>query len=543
MSVDEPPRPGGQPPRQGLGHLWPWAVMLPGSLGLGVWAALSPMVSLVHADTLIPVLASLLRWQPFCWEQDRWGMLLPALAMPITHPLMNLLTQIAASTAAALLLVPLLHQLLLGRCVVTSCGDDQVDIRRGAGEALLWSWLVGAGLLLAVASGGYQMDLLFTQPYAAGLAVGLAGLLAMGREPRRSWRLSILTLVLGGALLFLSLWVNLAGVVLLGPLLLWRQVSDGISRRWQHPWNSAQWAAMGGAYAGADALRGLAEHRSDYGWLPVGDWPAATATLLGHTAEAASPATGPTLLGLVILGLGVHALWPVPLPLVRRILVQAAGLLIVAGGYLVCVSANQHVSANGLAYRYALPAFVLLLAAAALISGLALRGRHLAIRWLLMLTLAGGVVAGMHHRYGGPSYANAHRLVDQKLGSFTDELLAHDATLVMGQYWDVWHAVFHANLTLHERGEGRRVYGIAHRGNALRPLWWPLDAEDRIAVRRTPKSLAEVEALSRQFDLPPLHQTAATEHWQFYSPVVTGGAEDRAAEGLPDLHSSFSYTR
>src|SRR5688500_4546792 len=35
------------------------------------------------ADSILPVLVSLQRWTPFFWQQDRFGMVVPLLAMPI----------------------------------------------------------------------------------------------------------------------------------------------------------------------------------------------------------------------------------------------------------------------------------------------------------------------------------------------------------------------------------------------------------------------------------------------------------------------------
>src|SRR5437879_2100712 len=46
-----------------------------------------------HADALIQILGSLQAWKPFFWEQDRYGSLVGLLALPLRHPLANLLFQ------------------------------------------------------------------------------------------------------------------------------------------------------------------------------------------------------------------------------------------------------------------------------------------------------------------------------------------------------------------------------------------------------------------------------------------------------------------
>src|SRR5207302_6490489 len=51
-------------------------------------------------------------------------------------------------------------------------------------------------------------------------------------------------------------------------------------------------------------------------------------------------------------------------------------------------------------------------------------------------------------------------------------VLAAGCTYIAGDYWTVWPAVFHANLTLHERGESRVVWGVTFRGQPASTLWW-----------------------------------------------------------------------
>ena len=38
---------------------------------------------LEQADSIVPVLVSLQRWTPFFWDQERFGMLVPLLALPV----------------------------------------------------------------------------------------------------------------------------------------------------------------------------------------------------------------------------------------------------------------------------------------------------------------------------------------------------------------------------------------------------------------------------------------------------------------------------
>src|SRR5436305_14423335 len=81
----------------------PWVVVSIVAAGLAVWIGLGTLHDYDHADSLLPVLVSTQRWTPFFWGQDRFGMLIPLLAMPIRHPLGNLLAQGWMMTAAGLL--------------------------------------------------------------------------------------------------------------------------------------------------------------------------------------------------------------------------------------------------------------------------------------------------------------------------------------------------------------------------------------------------------------------------------------------------------
>jgi hypothetical protein len=50
--------------------------------GAALWIDFGSIHRLHHADSLIPTLMSLIRWQPFFWEQDRFGMLIPCWRCP-----------------------------------------------------------------------------------------------------------------------------------------------------------------------------------------------------------------------------------------------------------------------------------------------------------------------------------------------------------------------------------------------------------------------------------------------------------------------------
>jgi hypothetical protein len=77
------------------------------------------------------------------------------------------------------------------------------------------------------------------------------------------------------------------------------------------------------------------------------------------------------------------------------------------------------------------------------------------------------VVAG----YGVPSLARVERDIDRRFGGKTAAVLYSGATVVAGDYWRVWPAVFHANLALSRTHAPTRVFGLAYRSEETDPLW------------------------------------------------------------------------
>src|SRR5262249_9056513 len=66
-------------------------------------------------------------------------------------------------------------------------------------------------------------------------------------------------------------------------------------------------------------------------------------------------------------------------------------------------------------------------------------------------------------RFGPPSPAGARAALDAGVGRHSAAVLAGGATHVIGNFWRVWPAVFHANLLLYEHGDGKKIWGISYR--------------------------------------------------------------------------------
>ena len=444
-------RRGGSPARPG-GERRPFAPPGPGRtaalLGAVALAAalldLGTLHRLEHADAIVPVLVSLQRWTPFYWDQERYGMLVPLLALPVRDPLWNLLLQRLLLVLAGLGAVVLLARHAL---------PDRDWPLAGA---------LAAALLLPLAPEGWRFEYLGDQPYGLSLALALLGL-ALAEPPppdarRAGARRRRARVAAGLALVLLAHWVNAATGVLLGALALARAAEDlreGVDRGVvaDRLRVDAALLALGLASGQATlwawpALTGL-PLRLPLGFLPPAEWPGAWRAV----AAAAAADQGRWLAGLAaIAAAGVAALSLPSLRHARRgAVVRAATLAAAALAYAAFAGALRWVAENHFHWRYLAPAGLLLhLGAAALLAeplAHAARLARPALAAALVALPAAALAVG-----GPPSLAGVRADLDRVAGRWTEDVLAAGCDLVAGDYWSTWPAVWHAGLVARERG-------------------------------------------------------------------------------------------
>jgi len=453
---------------------------------------------LEQGDSLVPVLVSLQRWTPFYWDQERYGMLVPLLALPLRDPLWNLLAQRALLALAGLGAVVLLARHVLG-------GRDWP----------LAGALAAAGLL-AAAPAPWLFEYLFDQPYGLSLALAAAGLAVAepGADGRRPW-----ARIAGGALLvLLAHWVNAATGILLGALAVARAAADRLEGG-----DARAVAARLGWDAGLLAL-GLAAGQAllrlwpaftgrplllDTAPLPLAALPGAWAALLANAWRGAG--AWPLVLGAeAAVGLLLLALPPLR-PHLPGALLRAAALLGAALAYALFAGSLRWVEENAFHWRYLAPSAVLVhLAAASLLAEPLARlrrtARPAAIAALALVPAAALAAAGP------PSLARVRADLDAVAGRLSGDLLAARCEVIVGDYWTVWPAVWHAALVLHERGDSRRVYGLTHRATPTARDWW----DRRLSGVRYCRAAGDAasERWLRDFGLPamrPVERVGAVE--------------------------------
>lgn len=483
-------------------HRAEWALAIAGSALTATLILLGDFLDDATADDLVPVLVSLQRWTAYYWQQDRYGMLTPLLAVPVQAPFANLLFQSGLCLFAAVM------ALVLGPRVVSH--------RPGA----LLAGVITATLFVATASRELLHDLgALAQPYGAGLALTFAGLIAVdgaavarGRSARRA---------LGTALLSLGLFVNIALVVVIVPFVALRALPQVAAlRRARRPlrtwWREPALFPLG-ALAFAVLANVVSAKTSPSGGAtraalaPVETWPQAWAAFFTHTA-AALPPSWLLVLGMATGALIVFIAIPSPRGITRDELVSAGLALGVAAAAWVFTGTLYWLSINDYLVRYAVPSLVFAFVG---VVGFAFTRITVApqLRLAVMVVCFAVLVTAVRQQYGAPSLARLRASLD-RFGPGTATLLRLEATHLAGNYWTVWPAVFHAALVRSEQDLPGALYGVSFRSGPTMKLWrnWPVE-RIRVAVREGDGDAAR---WLRDAKLGPLAATEQADGYTIY---------------------------
>jgi hypothetical protein len=447
-----------------------------------LWTDLGSLHRLQHSDSLLPVLVSLQRWTPFFWEQDRYGMLIPLLARPVTNPFGNLLLQGFLNVFFGLSAF-----FVLARYMVP--GPTYPII--GA---------LGAAAFLTLTPAAYRFDYLMDANYGLWMVLGLGSLIVIedrpGGSPRRgSWGRGLTALVL----VVLAHWVYRATALYLGILVVLRTLfAPGFVREAVQSLRDRELPArerllrlarsgpgrallllLAGYLAGRELTR-LARHQSTaLRGEPLSQWPEAWSSLVAQTARALAPGTWPLVLGAAA-GLVVAACLIRGRDRLKAIPGRDVAALVATAALVALFMGTRYwVKINEYEPRYLLPSVMLAQAALWIVIALPL-GCSWAMRHQRMLPALAAVLLflSVAWSYGTPSPRRVRADLD-RLGRLTPDVLAAGCTHLAGNYWTVWKTVFHTNLTLYERGARRTVWGVTFRGQPASELWIHKPQEER----------------------------------------------------------------
>jgi hypothetical protein len=476
---------------------WRW-LLLAGALAL--WIDLGDYHDCQTADSLLPVLASLYRWTPFYWDQNRLGLLVPLLALPFKHPFVNLLVQtwlVLFATLGTLFLLP--AYVLRGR--VASCAGPLAAAFFFLLLTKDWSFYFSFGQLA----------------YPVGLALGLAALRLLAG--RGGWPSGV-RLAAALVLSLLAHWVNGATLFALGPLVVCRRLLGRRGRVWDNLVLEMllPLALLGtGAVVNGLLLRSLAPCVGDpvaTGLLPLAQWPLSWWRLARGTWQAVvAPHAGWYAV------LAALAALPLLVPGLRRGAAEELGaalaLTVAAAVYAATMGALGWMAHNAYHCRYWIPAIFMLQAALAILVAVPLVRLAPAAtggwpRWLPEALCVAALLVGLAVHCGLPSAGRARAALDRlphdvPLTQRTAEVLQTRASHIVGPYAQVWICVFHANLVLHEHGSDRVVWGVTGRSVPTWDLWGHAALDDlRVAVLPArPEEEWEAEYYLRRF-FPPL---------------------------------------
>lgn len=462
---------------------------------------LSPIHRHHNGDSAIQILVSLDRWTPFFWEQNRFGMLLPLLALPFENPFHNLLVQVWLRSVAMILSFFLLARVVLPRPEWPAVG-----------AAALGLFL----LAKSVAHQGY----LQTQPYFQAMVLALGGVLLFDRDGRAR--------ILGGLLIALAFWISPGTLFWLLPLLWLRRVL-GLEPGWPEPrfWPSRDdlrrrrgfslFLLIGACFAASltasAAYALLAYGGTDLGIGRVADWPWTWHCLSEKSVQYLSPRW------CILVGLALASAAALTMVGRRRgALAFSAGLCLLgaAATELVILGTSGWVQREYCDFRFLTSGLVAaIVAGPALLLPLLLEGKPAGWYRTANLLALGALLPVLLLRFGPPSVARARTALDAGPGRHSAEIVTSGSTHVLGNFWRVWPAVLHANLLLFERGEGRRVWGISHRSQPTRDLWQPADwSQARFAVLGAD---AEVERYRLRYGIPRLFRKADLDRVEVHS--------------------------
>jgi hypothetical protein len=429
-----------------------------------------------HGDSVVPILGSLYQWTPFYWENDRNGWLLPLLALPIKSPYANLLFQSGLAIFGGLAVYYVLSRYLV----------------KQASWALVATLAAGQYLWLVPPRESFEF-LCGCQPYSVSIALGIGGLLLVDHTPGQKGHWRILAACF---LMAVAFWVNAGLIVALGPLIVLRgflHKNEGAYFANRKMWRELLVLGFGAAvgYLLMETNGSSKEYSRQMG---TADWPFGWGRLAFELWDKNTPAFWLTSLGFAIAG--VVALAPKRTRTAAAEAWRTSFALIGAAAVCFLLMGTLHfVRHNLFHYRYAFPTLLFVQIAALLPSVAALetmcerRLPRIAFVLTLPILLAAAIVA-----FGVPSLSEPRAALDRSIGKRTNDIIESRSTHVVGDYFDVWPAVFHANLVLHEHGDKRIVWGVTHRCGPTLSHWSAMPrSEMRLAVPVNARHLDHID--------------------------------------------------
>ncbi len=219
-------------------------------------------------------------------------------------------------------------------------------------------------------------------------------------------------------------------------------------------------------------------HQTAYDAIPRSKWPHAWYRLVETTVELLGPDHWPLFLAAAaLLAVSIDQAMERRRPWREATSLLAAALLVA-----LFMGTRRWVEINLYDPRYFMPSVILIQGALSLLIVVPFAER-LSLDWrrrLTRLVAPALLILSVAQVYGWPSVRGVRSDLDQ-FGAMTRDLIDADCDELAGDYWTVWPAVFHAELTRYEQHRNRRIYGATFRGQPASKYWWHSPQHSRCA--------------------------------------------------------------
>jgi hypothetical protein len=463
-------------------RVWPYLLV---NLVAAIWLDFTQFHILQTSDSVVFVLASLYEMRIFFWEQDRIGMLIPLLNSWCGSPYHNLLLQ-----TGAMIFLGLSMPLFLARVLTP---------HRMAPLAIT----LGNALFLLLAPDLLHENWLLVCNYPSALLFGFAAFgLIDDRPSGRSWPLRTLCVVGCTALLVIAHWQYFGVVIFLGALVAfraWTKSGPGATTR-IHGWVRTLfrplfdlrfltiapliWLALGAITLLMIRVRDgdpIVVNTSSAG-IPTDEWIASWKGLIATTWALPGMSDYAAVLG-AFSAAGLLFALTFERRTLGQILRAILPALLAATLELFILGTREWTTMNEYHPRYLVSVTTTTLVALALAGFVPVLSRIPRRFDTHVMLLAGALLlAGATGRYGWPSQSGVRTLIDERFGALTPAVIESGCEAVGGDYWVVWLAMFHADMTLYERGDPRVIFGVGARCDAMKSRWGKYPAGFRIAM-------------------------------------------------------------
>jgi hypothetical protein len=402
-----------------------------------------------HADSIVPILISTVKWEPFYWEQNRFGTLVPLLCIFIENPFLNYMAQSFIHIFCGLSVFFLISKILF---------EDR-DL-----SLVVGSLSIGFFFFFFDPLSIYNY-LNACQPYGVSFFLFCISFLMFKNHAKNS-----ILLACGFISTFLSLWVNISLITFALPL------SAGfllISRERKYAYAGLAIVVafiVNIFYAKIMALYNTTSLRP----LPVGKWGGAVLNI----AEVFNPFT-PLLKYVFLASIGISFVlllikkYPkldqhkIDMPTYKNVVIFFVSFLI----YTIPLFLFKHIAQFNYHPRYFLLSSILLLVFSVSVLVLTFKVNLFCGNPVVVLFIVTISFFTILKNFTVSFDSLPQKTLDRHFGKYQEVIFNQDIHFAVGDYWKVWPTVFHTNLSKYIKGDENKFWGIAHRAAPTKAMW------------------------------------------------------------------------